>query len=55
MLEPDYYFDGKACYLSCDVGSNDDCGYNNDKEHWDDEPYSIYDEVVGVYNMWRGI
>lgn len=55
MLEPDYYFDGLACYLSCDVGSNDDCGYRNDDGHKRDEPFDIYAEINGLYNVeWRG-
>lgn len=54
MLEPDYYFDGLACYLSCDVGSSDDCGYRNDDGHKRDEPFDIYNEIVGIYTEWRG-
>ena len=53
MLEPDYYFDGQACYLSCDVGSNDDCGYRDDDGHKRDEPYNIYSEIVGIYEDWK--
>lgn len=47
MLEPDYYFQGRACYLSGDVGNADDCGYV-----WDNvnaAPYDIWDEVCGVF------
>lgn len=54
MLEPDYYFQGLACYLACDVGSNDDCGYRDDEGHTLDEPFDIYNEMVGVYTKWRG-
>lgn len=54
MLEPDYYFRGLACYLSCDIGSSDDCGYRNDIGHECDEPFNIYNEIVGVYTEWRG-
>ena len=53
MLEPDYYFQGLACYLTSDVGSSDDCGYRNDAGHALDEPFDIYNEVVGVYTRWR--
>jgi hypothetical protein len=53
MLEPDYFFRGVACYLSCDVGSSDDCGYRDDEGHKLDEPFDIYREVVGVYSRWR--
>jgi len=53
MLEPDYYFDGRACYLSCDVGSGDDCGYRDDDGHKRDEPYNIYSEIVGIYEDWK--
>jgi hypothetical protein len=53
MLEPDYYFHGLACYLSCDVGSNDDCGYRDEVGYKLDEPFDIYSEVVGIYEEWR--
>lgn len=50
MLEPDYYFDGRACYLSCDVGSADDCGYT--WQNPNEIPFDIYADICGVYKGW---
>lgn len=52
MLEPDYYYDGRARYIHCDIGANDDCGYSNDPELWLKEAFDIYYEVVGIYKEW---